>query len=93
MSAVMASTTTTALGTITGSCRPVMVIAVFSKALVTVFCSCPIEGVGFIAALKITGEPSLIPPRIPPEWLDSLKILPPLTPKESLLMLPKASAA
>ena len=65
--AAIDSTTTTALGTIIGSCRPFIEISMFSPDLVTVCCVLAIEGVGFIAALSISGEPSVMPPSVPPE--------------------------
>ena len=62
----MDSTTTTALGTITGSWRPRMAMVVFFPLRVMVLCSLEMEGVGFMAALRMIRLPSLIPPRIPP---------------------------
>jgi len=60
-------TTTTALGTITGSCLPFISSFTSSLTAFTVSCSIAIDGVGFIAAFIMIGEPSLIPPKIPPD--------------------------
>lgn len=64
--ATIVSTTTTALGTITGSCLPFISISLSFPSLFTVCCSCAIDGVGFTAALNTILLPSLIPPKIPP---------------------------
>ena len=64
--ATIASTTTTALGTITGSCRPFISISILSPVLLMVCCRLAMDGVGFTAALTIISLPSLIPPSIPP---------------------------
>ncbi len=78
VSAAIASTTTTALGTMTGSWRPVMEMLVFSPSAVTVSCSLAIDGVGFTAARTRMACPSLIPPSIPPEWFVFLWMQPSL---------------
>ena len=55
--AVIASTTTTALGTIIGSCLPLIFTKMSSPDLFTVFCSLKIDGVGLKYALKSTSLP------------------------------------
>ena len=62
----IASTTTTALGTITGSCLPLMVSSLLLPVLSTVCWGSEMDGVGFIAHLNTISEPSDIPPNIPP---------------------------
>ena len=47
VSAAIASTTTTARGTMMGSCRPLMDTSMFSPCLLTVSCGEKIDGVGF----------------------------------------------
>ena len=91
--AAIASTTTTARGTIIGSWRPLMEISISSPDLFTVCCVAAIEGVGFMAALKISGEPSVMPPRVPPEWFVSFETAPSLIIKASLFVSPVAFAA
>ena len=88
VTAAIDSTTTTARGTIIGSWRPEISISIFSPEVFTVFCGCEMEGVGFIAARKMIGLPSLRPPRIPPLWLVCLVIWPSLERNGSLLQLP-----
>ena len=67
-----------------------MDISVSFPAAVTVFCGTEIEGVGFTAARKRTGEPSLIPPSVPPEWLEAFFIVPSSdSSKRSLFVLPQ----
>ena len=68
------STTTTALGTIIGSCLPFIVISSFSLFLFTVSCFNDMDGVGLNAARITISLPSEIPPSIPPALLDSLTI-------------------
>ena len=67
VSAAIDSTTTTARGTITGSCRPVIVRETGFPSLSTVSCALEMEGVGLMATRKTSGAPSLIPPNVPPE--------------------------
>ena len=65
--AKMLSSTTTARGTMHGSCRPAISKTAFSRlAMSIVRCACAMEGVGLIAARKITGMPLVMPPVIPP---------------------------
>lgn len=64
--AAIDSTTTTALGTIIGSCLPLIFTVIASPDLFTVCCVLAMDGVGLKAARKTISEPSLIPPRIPP---------------------------
>ena len=52
VTAAIASTTTTALGTITGSCLPLISISVCSPDLVTLLCLAATDGVGLNAALS-----------------------------------------
>ena len=66
--AAMDSTTTTALGTIMGSWRPLIEISIFSPWRFTVYWIAATDGVGLKAARIRIGAPSLIPPVIPPEW-------------------------
>ena len=76
-SAAIASTTTTALGTMTGSCRPFMRISRSAPSLSTVRWAADTEGVALNAALTTTGDmPSLMPPRIPPELLEPFVTVP-----------------
>ena len=86
--AVMASTTTTARGTMTGSCLPWMEMSISSPASFTVCCVAAMEGVGLTAARNIRSEPSLMPPKVPPEWLVFFTVFPSLMQKGSLLVLP-----
>ena len=72
--AAMASTTTTARGTMTGSCLPCMESSISFPSEVTVCCGRAIDGVGLTAARKIRVLPSLKPPRVPPEWLVLFRI-------------------
>lgn len=74
--AAMDSTTTTARGTMTGSWRPFTEICLLPPSFVMVDCSLEIEGVGLTDTRKKMSLPSLMPPRIPPEWLVSLMIFP-----------------
>ena len=85
----MDSTTTTARGTITGSCLPEMVISVLSPFLFTVCWGCEMEGVGLTAARRISLDPSLSPPSVPPEWLVFLETDPFSEKNGSLLLLPE----
>ncbi len=90
----MASTTTTALGTITGSWRPWISISFSFPSLVTLRWRRAMEGVGLMAALNTTAEPSLIPPKIPPAWLVIFFAFPcPSRQNPSLFALPAALAA
>ena len=60
--------TDTARGTMHGSCLPRISSSAFSPVCkLTVRCFCEIDGVGFIAARKMIGIPSEMPPRIPPQ--------------------------
>ena len=68
----IASTTTTALGTMTGSCLPLMETLISSLLLLTVVCSFNIEGVALKLALIMISLPSLMPPSIPPAWFEHL---------------------
>ena len=79
--AAMHSTTTTARGTIIGSWRPLMEIEISSPDLLTVCCSWLMDGVGLKAARKRISLPSLMPPRVPPEWLESFFTWPSSIPK------------
>ena len=65
--AVIASTTTTARGTIIGSWRPLRLISIAFQSLLTVCCVAEMDGVGLTAARKNNREPSLMPPSVPPE--------------------------
>lgn len=67
--AAMDSTTTTARGTMTGSWRPFTEICLLPPSFVMVDCSLEIEGVGLTDTRKKMSLPSLMPPRIPPEWI------------------------
>ena len=93
MIAAIASTTTTARGTMIGSWRPLILMSISSPDLFTVCCVDAIEGVGLIAARKMRGDPSLIPPSVPPEWFVAFFTCPFSMTKESLLVSPVASAA
>ena len=72
--AAMDSITTTARGTIMGSCLPLMATSISSPEVFTVCCFVKIEGVGFTWARSRMGKPSLMPPRMPPAWLVYLTI-------------------
>ena len=74
--AAMDSTTTTARGTMMGSWRPWMEISISSPDWFTVCWGAAMDGVGLKAARKIRSDPSLIPPRTPPEWLVRLAGVP-----------------
>ena len=87
--AAMDSTTTTALGTMTGSCLPLMEMVISSPSLLTVSCWEKMEGVGFIWARRRICEPSLMPPSIPPAWLVDLRTLPFCMRKASLFSEPR----
>ena len=93
VTAVMDSTTTTARGTMTGSCLPWMEISISSPDSFTVCCVFAIEEVGFTAARRISLAPSLIPPSVPPEWFVSLHTFPSFMRKGSLFLLPTEEAA
>ena len=93
VSAVMDSTTTTARGTMIGSCLPLIEISISSLSIFTVDWGRAMEGVGLMAARTISSEPSLIPPRTPPEWLVLFIICPSWTANASLFVLPFEAAA
>ena len=66
VSAAIDCTTTTARGMMTGSCRPRTQMLAGLPSVRIVVCGMEMDGVGLKAARKMMGEPSLMPPRIPP---------------------------
>ena len=56
--------------------------------MVTVCCGWLMDGVGLIWARSMISLPSLIPPMIPPAWLEVLMISPSLTVNPSLSVEP-----
>ena len=91
--AAMDSMTTTALGTMIGSCRPFTESSTSSMKVLTVCCTEEIDGVGLMAARKQTVLPSLIPPSVPPEWLVCFANCPFWMQNASLFSVPFAFAA
>ena len=92
--AAIVSTTTTALGTMIGSWRPLMLMPISSPLLLTVLCSAAIDGVGLNAARNTTSLPSVIPPKMPPAWFVALPTLPSgFMTNASLFSLPAICAA
>ena len=66
--AAAASMQGTALGTMQGSCRPVTARgAAFPVFRFTLCWGRAMEGVGYTAARKVRGMPSVMPPKIPPQ--------------------------
>ena len=90
----MLSITTTARGTMQGSCRPAISKTAFSRlATSTVRCARAMDGVGLIAARKITGIPLVMPPVTPPLWLLSQVTPSPSMRIASFASLPRISAS
>ena len=68
--AIIASPTGTALMPTHGSWRPLVIISVFSPNLVIVLRVVRIDDVGFTAKRTTRSWPVLMPPRMPPAWLE-----------------------
>src|SRR5699024_4607406 len=94
VSAVTASTTGTARGTIQGSWRPWMVRRVFSMVFrSTVSCSRGMEAVGLKPTFTTRCIPVVMPPSTPPAWLVRVETVVPSVTKGSLCSLPRMPAA
>src|SRR5208283_633084 len=92
--AVTASRTTTARGTMQGSCRPATLrVAGERSARFTVRCALAMDDVGLTATRKTTGMPVERPPRIPPALLVSVRTFPWTQTNGSLCSLPFMRAA
>ena len=79
VTATIASTTGTALGTMHGSCLPpTLISASLNVARSTVLCVLAMLGVGLKTARTTMGAPVVMPPRTPPELFVAVPIAPAL---------------